>query len=551
MQRCDGTLSPSRTFSLPPLPPRLPSRGHSAFLSSTGSIALVGRPTDFKNTIRHINTRGTLPGVQSLMTRLMATAFPSDIAPQVVTLPPSPTSDSKKDDDAAAHHIACGTGALTAAVTRSGRLFCLGGNRFGQCGNGAAREAEVDFVAVVGLEEGGAVVGEGAEKGARERVTGIALGLEHGVAVTDRGWLYTWGRGDRGQLAQGDKAHYQRAVRVTGPDHVWLDAPTSPTALAASPTLPVFVCASSGPASSAAIDTAGRVWVWGKLMGTDAKAPSGAGGVVVMADQFVPRRVAFPGEEEGEGGEAIAPTPRRTAAAAPRARRLSAAAHHDTAPLTRADSLPPGQGVLVAASTPSSDDGAATSPRPAVLLSHGHAHMSIVTADGAIWMTGLRGRGVLFDDSVPGLTPPPPGAPETTGEAGNAGIGTVPRPPEAAAAGAAAAAGTAAAATQLGEGEIPVPETHMQHVPWRVPPGPLAGKRIALLRSSLHHTYAVTECGAVFRWGWKGIVLEDPVLSAVGGRGAAGVGGGGGGVRAARIRDLGFGYSHAVVVKEE
>jgi hypothetical protein len=50
------------------------------------------------------------------------------------------------------------------------------------------------------------------------------------------------------------------------------------------------------------------------------------------------------------------------------------------------------------------------------------------------------------------------------------------------------------------------PEGVSQAEPLPIPPGPLAGRAVLALRSSLHHSYALTAEGHVFRWGWRGRV---------------------------------------------
>ncbi len=73
----------------------------------------------------------------------------------------------------------------------------------------------------------------------------------------------------------------------------------------------------------------------------------------------------------------------------------------------------------------------------------------------------------------------------------------------------------------------------MQVEPLRIPPGPLAGRRVIKLRSSLHHSYAVTDTGEVFRFGWRGIVL--PLQQTKG----------------LRVSDIAHGYCGSLVLVDE
>ena len=110
----------------------------------------------------------------------------------------------------------------------------------------------------------------------------------------------------------------------------------------------------------------------------------------------------------------------------------------------------------------------------------------------------------------------------------------------------------------------------MQTEPLEVAAGPLAGLRVAALRCGLHHCYALTDAGRVFRWGWRGRVAEVAELAelargaaaggaeaapgaaadngggGVGGVGGVGVGGGGGG----RVREFSEGFAHRVLLVE-
>lgn len=75
-----------------------------------------------------------------------------------------------------------------------------------------------------------------------------------------------------------------------------------------------------------------------------------------------------------------------------------------------------------------------------------------------------------------------------------------------------------------------VPEVYMQVTPLPIPPGPLAGQSVWALRSDLHHSYAITMEGKVYRWGWKGIVEEVQETKGI------------------AVRDAAFGYAHTALL---
>jgi len=235
----------------------------------------------------------------------------------------------------------------------------------------------------------------------------------------------------------------------------------------------------AGMACSAAIDELGRLWVWGKMQGTEDGARRGDG--FLRKDSRTPRRVAF--DDEWEWGE----NPGRIHSLSPSL----------FSPRHRADTLPVGASPVVIRSplVPLSP-----APRAVVAVSSGQAHLSLLTSDGRLWMLGLRGRGVLHDDSLETET------------------------------------------TEQQQQQHRFPETYMQSAPMEVPPGPLSGQAVVSIRSSLHHSYALTADGLLFRWGWKGIVEPyDPLMDALGGahkrREAVGE-------SLPLFQDVAFGYAH-------
>lgn len=138
--------------------------------------------------------------------------------------------------------VACGAG-VTAIVTEDGGLFTFGANTFGQCGSADFSEAQ-PFPR--------RVVFEGAEKSA-PRITDVALGFRHGLALDDQGGLHAWGKNDNGQLGCGD--------RDTKPVAVPLDVEPC-------------VAIGCGLAHSAALTKTGRLLVWGKMRDPHTSSPN-------------------------------------------------------------------------------------------------------------------------------------------------------------------------------------------------------------------------------------------------------------------------------------
>ena len=88
-----------------------------------------------------------------------------------------------------------------------------------------------------------------------------------------------------------------------------------------------------------------------------------------------------------------------------------------------------------------------------------------------------------------------------------------------------------------------------QTAPLAIPPGPLAGRAVVALRASLHHSYALTAEGALFRWGWRGRVQRvlgpGQAWPEERGEERRGGGGGGGAGEPLAFADAQFGFAHA------
>ena len=541
--------------------------GHIAYLTKEGNIILLGRPTDFKNTLRHIHMRGTLPTLQRVLTSFGSTVFKDDVAPQIYTIQ-TPSSKEVEEEvqnisqntsesaftklsstvannfikavsqptqsvlgtsskpksmelpiipTALPHSITpiqvvCGKGALTGVITQEGHIFMLGVNSFGQCGNGIVSEVENNFELVQGIDH------------QQEKIITLGLGLEHGAAISNTGSVYTWGRGDRGQCGHGDNAHYKYAMRVSGPNDDWLfTESTNDTNIENK-----FIAVSCGHAITTAINAKGELWIWGKMASILPKKSIGDG--EIMQDQIKPRKITFPDEEEIENNITINNTENENK---PNLNHntenisfqqilqerniIKIGDYSDSITstntiLTRADTLV--TGIRIPYHTVVTESNVPKEKRKVVAITHGQAHTSILCNDGSIWMIGLRGRGILYDDSdqssknihipLPIGIPEPeniggptlivPSSEKTTTTKGNQPTTDTLQPPS--------------LSSSSSSTSIPIPEVRIEVNPYRIENlGPLQGKTIVKLRSSLHHSYAITDNGEVYRWGWKGIVL--------------------------------------------
>ncbi|XP_039114294.1 ultraviolet-B receptor UVR8 isoform X3 [Dioscorea cayenensis subsp. rotundata] len=101
-----------------------------------------------------------------------------------------PTVCAFFQDDDPPVSIACG-GAHTLFLTESGRVYASGLNKFGQLGINAGTSHVLEPVEVYGFSE---------------KVVEISAGYHHSSAITEDGKLFTWGNNSCGQLGLGKRA---------------------------------------------------------------------------------------------------------------------------------------------------------------------------------------------------------------------------------------------------------------------------------------------------------------------------------------------------------
>ncbi|CAN0474658.1 unnamed protein product, partial [Ascophyllum nodosum] len=87
--------------------------------------------------------------------------------------------------------VAC-SAALTVVLSEDGRVYCMGYNRWGQCGQGSDNV----FTIFEPLRVGGQVLDD-------ERVTSLAVGFQQVLVLCESGRVYGWGKSLRGQLGIG------------------------------------------------------------------------------------------------------------------------------------------------------------------------------------------------------------------------------------------------------------------------------------------------------------------------------------------------------------
>eukprot|EP00547_Thalassionema_nitzschioides_P012303 CAMPEP_0194260122 /NCGR_PEP_ID=MMETSP0158-20130606/45234_1 /TAXON_ID=33649 /ORGANISM="Thalassionema nitzschioides, Strain L26-B" /LENGTH=478 /DNA_ID=CAMNT_0039000181 /DNA_START=234 /DNA_END=1670 /DNA_ORIENTATION=+ len=86
---------------------------------------------------------------------------------------------------------------LTALISQNGKVLSFGNNHYGQCGIGASSENVWSPTVLADLSSE-FLHGDDLAEG--DSITQVALGLQHGLALTSQGEIYAWGKGERGQL---------------------------------------------------------------------------------------------------------------------------------------------------------------------------------------------------------------------------------------------------------------------------------------------------------------------------------------------------------------
>ncbi|CAB1099780.1 unnamed protein product [Ectocarpus sp. CCAP 1310/34] len=247
---------------------------HSAAVCrDTGEVLVWGRPFDLKQPLRINRIQRLFPFV---VTAINALASSREVLPSPVPVPliAKPSAASTASTITAAFHdarpssyslpapsslransVAC-SAALTVVLGEDGKVYCMGYNRWGQCGQGPENE----FTVFEPLRVGGRAL-------EREQVVKLAVGLQQVLVLCESGRVFGWGKGLRGQLGVGDET-------MELPEEVELPGKV--------------VDLRSGFSHAVAILENGDVYTWGKMQGTEVKTD---GRVPVYHDQLHPRKV--------------------------------------------------------------------------------------------------------------------------------------------------------------------------------------------------------------------------------------------------------------------
>lgn len=240
--------------------------GSTAFLDTQGQIQQIGRPQDLITLFRMnrmprrirswANSRSdpaetTIVG--SIVSKLIGFASGGDedetwgVAKELSLLKEWTKLDfTDRIGDTVMTQINCSAG-LMAMTGKSGTLYTTGINSRGQCGIGKMTNNVWTPERVRGISISEKKASDDAEQD--QPVIQVALGFQHGFALARNGYLYSWGKGSRGQLGRELDADQDSTARSMNLDFA-------------------VVQVASGNHHGALLTDANKLYVWGKNMGS-------------------------------------------------------------------------------------------------------------------------------------------------------------------------------------------------------------------------------------------------------------------------------------------
>jgi hypothetical protein len=207
--------------------------GHTSFVTYQGKCVVFGRAIDMRNTLRFGKLAKTRPNLAYLWTQYFGGKGSIDFLEPTIVSPES-MKCTKVSSSAA----------LTLGITDTGGGFSLGANRYGQTGV----EDVTDDRPVFSAQPIKFPL-------TTSKIVDIAAGHQNALAVDDKGCVYAWGKGDRGQCGLGEDGVKKSPTRSPTRIEILQDDP--------------ITSVSCGFFHCLALSKQGNVYVWGKHQNED------------------------------------------------------------------------------------------------------------------------------------------------------------------------------------------------------------------------------------------------------------------------------------------
>mmetsp|Transcript_5702 Transcript_5702/g.7464 ORF Transcript_5702/g.7464 Transcript_5702/m.7464 type:complete len:450 (+) Transcript_5702:57-1406(+) len=230
--------------------------GHSAVVTYDGNLYAFGRTHDMRNTVKVGRLWNKNPLLAKLMVNFGAFLSVDEPLPRHIEI----LDENHNRKTIAGVRCSAGT---TAAITDDGQVCMFGSNRYGQCGIG-----NLDSFVWQPTQL----------KNVNESIVDVALGFQHGLALSRNGEVYVWGKGERGQLGNGITLEDKVQVRET-PEKLSKDYFENEK----------VISVGAGFNSSLVLTENGNLFVWGKFQGIGLAAK----GRQNHEDAIYPRKVEF------------------------------------------------------------------------------------------------------------------------------------------------------------------------------------------------------------------------------------------------------------------
>ena len=241
--------------------------GHSLAVTNNGTLYVFGRPYDFSNILQINRIRTLSHGIARLVSKHSnwfginkTNESTEEKDGGVYTIPLKVDIDNEYVLEAKA------SAGLSVVRTKNGKIYCFGLNRWGQCGiNNTNNKSHIYKPNLIVIPK-------------QQKFKAFDVGLQHVVAVTEEGQIFAWGKGNRGQLGDGQADSSPTPVQVKFKGNKGIHLKNI-----------IITEVSTGFNHSVALTNDGQVFIWGKGISDVLKVNT-----KFYEDQIIPRLITLP-----------------------------------------------------------------------------------------------------------------------------------------------------------------------------------------------------------------------------------------------------------------